>query len=118
FSEPTPKPGEDQSFGTPLELPATHPVSEPVDPDERLAESFRRGKNVVVAASLTPQPPEEINAADIAAVKVLTEDLELEPNDVVNRLAERGLRDTATQIRVLRSFVSLRGEAMRRRINQ
>jgi class 3 adenylate cyclase/CHASE2 domain-containing sensor protein len=118
FSEPTPKPGEDQSFGTPIEFAATSPASDYVDPDERLAESFRRGKNVVVAASLTPQPPEEINAADIAAVKVLTEDLELDPQDVVNRLAERGLRDTATKIRVLRGFVSLRGEAMRRRINQ
>jgi class 3 adenylate cyclase/CHASE2 domain-containing sensor protein len=117
FSEPTPKPGADQSFGTPAE-PATAPVAGYVDPDERLAESFRRGKNVVVAASLTFQPPENINAADIAAVKALTEDLELQPQEVVNRLAERGMRDTDTQIRVLRSFPSLRGEAMRRRINQ
>jgi class 3 adenylate cyclase/CHASE2 domain-containing sensor protein len=118
FSEPTPKPGEDQSFGTPVDFATTSAVSGYVDPDERLAEAFRRRKNVVVAASLTPQPADEINAADIAAVKVLTDDLELEPQDVVNRLAEQGLRDTASQIRVLRGFVSLRGEAMRRRINQ
>ena len=48
FSEPTYRPGEDESFGAPLETPTTAPLRH-VDPDERLAESFRRGKNVVVA---------------------------------------------------------------------